>query len=327
MKVCIVGAGAIGGCIGIKLAASGTSDLSVLARGKTLAALRENGWRLHGENEDLTVRVKADDDAEKIGVQELVIVAVKGNSLPELAPALKPMIGPETVVVTAMNGVPWWFCKIDGLGFSPFPLESVDPDGAIEKNIPLAQTLGCAVHMGASCPEPGVVRHSIGWELMIGEPSGALSERLARVADLLETAGFKVKRSTDVRNDIWYKLWGNMTSNPISAITGATLARIIDDPIVREFSSAMMREATAIGERVGCQVTQSPEDRHAIARTLGGFKTSMLQDAEAGRAIELDTIVGAVREMGQRVGVPTPNIDVIFGLTRLFARVHGLYPG
>ncbi|MDR1367470.1 MAG: 2-dehydropantoate 2-reductase [Candidatus Accumulibacter sp.] len=326
MKVGIVGAGAIGGCIGIKLAASGAAAVSVLARGKTLAALRENGWRLRSGNECLSVHVKADDDPGKIGVQEILIIAVKGNSLPELAPNLKPMIGPETVLVPAMNGVPWWFCKIDSLGFAPFSLKSVDPSGKIEESLPLAQTLGCAVHMGASCLEPGLVQHTIGWDLMMGEPSGEISERLDRVSGLLERAGLKIKRSSDVRNDIWYKLWGNMTSNPISAITGATLARIVDDPIVREFSSAMMREATAIGERVGCRITQSPEDRHAITRTLGDFKTSMLQDVEAGRAMELDTLVGAVREMGQRIGIPTPNIDVIFGLTRLFGRVHGIYP-
>jgi 2-dehydropantoate 2-reductase len=236
------------------------------------------------------------------------------------------MIGSETVIVPTMNGVPWWFCKLDGLGFPPFPLDAIDPDGEIEKSLPLSQTLGCAVHIGASCPEPGVVQHTVGWDLMIGEPSGGKSERLRRVADLLERAGFKIKRSTDIRGDIWYKLWGNLTANPISALTGATLARIVDDPIVREFSSAMMREATAVGARIGCAIDQSPEDRHTITRTLGSFKTSMLQDVEAGRAMELDGIVGAVREIGKRVGIPTPNIDILFGLARLFGRVHGIYP-
>ena len=326
MKIGIAGAGAIGGCLGTKLAAAGAADIRVLARGKTLAALREKGWRLQSGGETIAVRVDVSDDPREIGVQDLLIVAVKGNSLPELAPALTPMIGPRTIILPAMNGVPWWFCQSGGGAFAPFSLKSVDPDGGIEKSLPLEQTLGCAVHIGASCPEPGVIQHTTAWQLIAGEPSGSVSERLKHIAALFEQAGIKVKQSPDIRSEIWYKLWGNLTMNPVSAITGATLDRLLDDPLVREFCSAIMREATAIGERIGCKIAQSPEDRHTITRTLGGFKTSMLQDVESGRSIELDGIVGAAREIGQKLGMRTPNIDIIFGLTRLFGRVRGLYP-
>jgi 2-dehydropantoate 2-reductase len=186
--------------------------------------------------------------------------------------------------------------------------------------------VGCVVHASVSMLEPGRVRHRMGQRLIIGEPVGGRSERVQHLADLLTGAGFEVTHSADVRRDIWYKLWGNLTMNPVSALTGATSDRILADPLVREFCSAAMREAAAIGARLGCPIDDSPEDRHAITAKLGAFKTSMLQDAESGRALELDAIVGAVRELGQRLAIPTPFIDALFGLTRLFARERGLYP-
>ena len=326
MKVCIVGAGAIGGLLGVRLAASGAAEVSALARGATLAALRTHGWRLDGPDGSLQASVRASDDPAALGTHALVVIAVKAKALPALAPTLSPLIGPGTVVLPAMNGVPWWFG--DGVpGLEGVPLESVDPGGTIARALPPASVLGCVVHASASTQEPGRVLHRMGLGLIVGEPRGGASARVQAVVDRLAQAGFEAKASDDVRRDAWYKLWGNLTMNPVSALTGATGDRVLADPLVREFCSQAMREAAAIGARVGCPIDQSPEDRHAVTARLGAFRTSMLQDVEAGRAIELDAIVGAVRELGQRTGVATPAIDALFGLTRLMARVRGLYPG
>ncbi|VVE13470.1 2-dehydropantoate 2-reductase [Pandoraea soli] len=328
MKVTIIGAGAIGGLLGARLAAAGEARVSALARGATLAALREHGWRVK-QGETLTTAPVAAahplEDAGKLGVQDLVVIAVKGPALTQVASAVAPLLGPQTLVLPAMNGVPWWFCK----GVVPFgddPLASVDPDGAIGAAIPLGNVIGCVVHASAATSAPGVVDHKMGRGLIVGEPGGGASERVERLAGLLTRAGFEVKASEHVRLDIWYKLWGNLTMNPVSAITGATIDRLLDDPLVRAFCSAAMGEAAAIGARIGCAIDQSPDDRHAVTAKLGAFKTSMLQDVEAHRPIELDALVSVVREIGQRVSVPTPNIDALLGLTRLFGRVHGLYP-
>jgi 2-dehydropantoate 2-reductase len=317
MKVCVVGAGAIGGLVGVKLVRSGAAEVSALARGETLRALRSSGWTLQTAEGTHTVPVAASDDANDLGPQDLVIVAVKGPALTEVAPRLAPLLHERTMVMPAMNGVPWWFAE---------GLQSVDPGGVIARAIALERVIGCVVHASASTVGPGIVHHLRGQGLIIGEPSGVVSERVQRVATLLERAGFDTTLSTEVRKDIWYKLWGNLTTNPVSAVTGATTDRIIADPLVSAFCIAAMAEAKAVGERIGCALAQEPVERHEITRKLGVFKTSMLQDAEAGRALELDAIVGAVRELGQRVGVPTPQIDTLFGLTRLFGRVHGLYP-
>jgi 2-dehydropantoate 2-reductase len=325
MKIAIAGAGAIGGLIGARLAASGEAQVSVLARGQTLAALRKEGWSLEADGDRIIAPVAASDNAHDLGVQDLLIIAVKGPALPLLAPQLRPMIGPQTTILPAMNGVPWWFCQV-GNSYARFALSSVDPDGRIADSLPVNQTLGCVVHAAASCPQPGVVKHAMGNELIIGEAAGGLTQRVQRIAGVLSNAGFDAPISHNIRYDIWYKLWGNLTMNPVSAITGASIDRLLDDPLVLEFCSAAMREAAAIGERIGCHVAQAPEDRHAITRKLGAFKTSMLQDVEAGRAIELDSIVGAAQEIGRHLDMKTPNIDAILGLTRLFARIRGLYP-
>ena len=325
MKVCIVGAGAIGGFIGTKLAAAGRAEVSALARGATLAALREHGWRLDTAAGRMQAPARASDSAAELGAQDLVVIAVKGPALTAVARGIAPLLGPDTIVLPAMNGVPWWFCQ--GVpGFEGVTLQSVDPGGEIAAAIAFERVLGCVVHASTSTPEPGLVRHKMGQGLIVGEPRGGRSARAQQVVDLLAHAGFDATHADNVRYDAWYKLWGNMTMNPVSAITGATMDRILADPQVREFCSAAMREAAAIGARIGCAIVQTPEDRHAVTAKLGAFKTSMLQDVEAGRAIELDAIVGAVHEIGSRLGETMPAISALLGLTRLFGRVHGLYP-
>ena len=324
-KVCIIGAGAIGGFIGTRLAAAGRAQVCAVARGAMLDALRTHGWRLHTAAGLVQAPARAAERPADLGPQDLVVIAVKGPALTQVASGIAPLLGPGTVVLPAMNGVPWWFCE--GLeGFAGEPLRSVDPDGAVSAAIPFGQVLGCVVHASTSAPEPGVVRHVMGQGLIVGEPRGGRSARAQAVADLLADAGFEATHSADVRQDIWYKLWGNMTMNPVSAITGATIDRVLEDPLVRGFCSAAMEEAAAIGKRIGCPISQSAEDRHAVTARLGAFKTSMLQDAEAGRLIELDAIVTAVWEIGRRLGIATPSIDALLGLTRLFGRTHGLYP-
>ncbi|GJI87357.1 2-dehydropantoate 2-reductase [Duganella hordei] len=325
MKVCIVGAGAIGGFIGARLAAAKACDLSALARGVTLAALRARGWRLQQDDTLLQAPARASDSAAELGPQDVVIIAVKGQALAAVARQIAPLIGPHTVILPAMNGVPWWFCQgVPAIGDEP--LASIDPGGAIAAALPYAQVLGCVVHASTSTPEPGLVSHMMGNVLIIGEPAGALSDRANELGALLRLGGFDVTVSADVRYDIWYKLWGNMTLNPVSAITGATADRILDDQLVAEFCRAAMREAAVIGERIACRIAETPEQRHLVTRKLGAFKSSMLQDAEAGRMLELDALVAAVREIGQRLQLATPHIDALLGLTRLFGRVHGLYP-
>ena len=325
MKVCIIGAGAIGGFIGTRLAIKGQCEVSAVARGATLEALNTHGWRLHQGGELRQAAARASDRPEQLGVQDVVVIAVKGPALAAVAQTIAPLLGPQTVVLPAMNGVPWWFAQgLSGLG--PEPLQSVDPGGRIAAAIPLSQVVGCVVHASTSTSEPGLVQHKMGQGLIIGEPQGEPRDRTCALAALLGEAGFDMTVSTNIRYDIWYKLWGNMTANPISAITGATLDRILADPLVKKFCQDAMREAAEIGKRIGCEVTETPEDRHVITRKLGAFKTSMLQDAEAGRGIELDSIVGAVQEMGERLGMATPNVDALMGITRLFGRVHGLYP-
>jgi 2-dehydropantoate 2-reductase len=324
-KICIVGAGAIGGLIGTRLAAAGGAEVAALARGATLAALRRHGWRLRQGDTLITAPAIAAEHAAELGAQDLVVIAVKGPALGAVAAAIGPLIGPHTVVLPAMNGVPWWFGQgVAALGSEP--LHSVDPGGRIAAAIPFAQVVGCVVHVAASMPEPGLVQHAFGLRLIVGEPNGGESARVAQLAALLGRAGFEVEAARNVRYELWYKLWGNLTMNPVSAITGATIDRMLDDALVREFCSAAMREAAAIGARLGCEIAQGPEDRHAVTRKLGAVKTSMLQDVEAGRAIELDSIVGAVHELGQRVGVPAPNVAALLGLARVFGRVRGLYP-
>ena len=324
MKVCIVGAGAIGGFIGSRLAMAGHS-VSAFARGATLQALRQHGWRLRQAGQVHTAPARASHHADELGGHDLVVLAVKSHSLPGVAPHVERLLGPHTWVLPAMNGVPWWFGRgvpaLEGA-----PLTSVDPGGVVSKAISFARVIGCAVYTSASTPEPGLVEHNTGNTLVVGEPGGGASERVSRLARVLEQAGFDVALSADVRRDVWHKLWLNLTLNPVSALTGASTHRVLADPLVRDFCSAAMREASAVGARIGCEIDEQPEDRHAMMLELGSMKPSMLQDVEAGRPLELDAIVGAVREIAQHLGVATPNIDALLGVTRLFARTRGLYP-
>jgi 2-dehydropantoate 2-reductase len=326
LKICVVGAGAIGGLLGTRLALLEDTHVAALARGTTLVALRDHGWRLRQGAELLVApAANASDDPHDLGPHDLVIIALKAQALPALAARLAPLLTPDTIVLPAMNGVPWWFgADVAALGREP--LESIDPGGGIARAIPVAQAIGCVVHVSAAVSEPGVTAHRMGRGLIIGEPSGGESERVRRLGALLTRAGFEVTCSARVRYDVWYKLWGNMTMNPVSALTAATADRVLDDELVRAFCAAAMREAAAVGARIGCDVRESAEDRFAVTRKLGAFKTSMLQDVEASRSIELDALVGAVREIGARVGIATPMTDALFGLTRLFGRVRRLYP-
>ncbi|HEY6133637.1 MAG TPA: 2-dehydropantoate 2-reductase [Rubrivivax sp.] len=333
MKVCVVGAGAIGGLFASWLAtrlAPAELALSALARGSTLQALRTGGFAYSSATTpDVPARsipVQASDDADDLGPQDLVIVALKGPALAAVAPAVNQLCGPDTPVLVAMNGVPWWYFDGSTGACAGLRLESVDPGGAIRAQIPTRSVIGCVVHLSSTSPAPGAVHHVNGDGLIIGEPDGAPSERLAQLGDLLSRAGFTVTHSHCIQRDIWFKLWGNMTMNPVSALTGATCDRVLDDPLVRAFIARVMTEAQAIGTRFGVEIDQTPEQRHAITRKLGAFKTSMLQDLEAGRALEIDALVGAVREIGQHLQLQTPNIDTLLGLVRLMARSRGLYP-
>ncbi|MEY3474203.1 MAG: putative 2-dehydropantoate 2-reductase [Pseudomonadota bacterium] len=324
MKVCIYGAGAIGGWLGVKLAQGGCA-LSAVARGATLDAIRAHGLRLDLGGQTLSAPAQASERAAELGVQDLVIVAVKAPAMRGVAEGMAPLLGPDTVVLTAMNGVPWWFFEGFGGRWAGTRLEATDPDGAITRAIPTRHVIGGVVHASCSLAGPGHARHHFGNGLIIGEPWGAPTPRLELLGRQLRAAGIDVTLSPQIQKDIWFKLWGNMTMNPVSAITGATTDRALADDLVRGFASSVMLEARAIGERIGIPIDQQPEDRHAITRKLGAFKTSMLQDVEAGRAVELDALVGAVWELGQLTGVPTPFTDALFGLARLHAQVRGLY--
>lgn len=324
-RVCIYGAGAIGGWIGAALAARGCA-VSVVARGATLSALRTDGLRVTRGDQVQTQTVLASADPAELGVQELVVIAVKAPAMPEVARRIAPLLGPDTMVLTAMNGVPWWFLQGLGGAHGDKPLHSVDPGGEIARAIPAHHVLGCVVHASCALDGPGRVRHVQGNKLIIGEPSGLATPRASALQALLQSAGFDAVLSDGIQRDAWFKLWGNMTMNPISAITGADTAQVLDDELVRSFITSVMLEAREIGARLGIPIAQEPEERHAVTRKLGAFKTSMLQDVEAGKPVELDALVGAVRELGRLTGVATPQTDLLFGLARLHARVRGLYP-
>ncbi len=334
MKICIYGAGAIGGWIGARLGDPSRNlghQLSVVARGATLAALREHGLRLQtapgtdGHPGVVTTPVVADSDPAQLGVQDLVIIAVKAPALLDVARQIQPLLGPHTMVLTAMNGVPWWFLQGFGGAYANTPLRAVDATGEIAQAIPQHHVIGGVVHASCSLKSPGFVHQHFGNKLILGEPQGGSSERLSALVETLSAAGLEASASEQIQRDTWYKLWGNMTVNPVSAITGATTDLILGDELVRNFISSVMLEAKDIGARIGIPIDQQPDDRHQVTMKLGAFKTSMLQDVEANRSVELDALVGVVRELGQITGVATPNTDALLGLARLHARVRGLY--
>ena len=324
LKICIVGAGAIGGWLGVKLAKTGHA-VSVLARGATLAAVQQNGLQLIEGDATLYAAVTASANAADFATPDLLIIAVKAPGLHAAALSVKSLIGPNTLVLTAMNGVPWWFFDRVDRPLSGTRLATIDASGDVNASIPAGNVMGCVVHAACSVDAPGVIRHKMGKRLIIGEPGGGASLRLTALHETLIAAGFESEPSTDIQREVWFKLWGNMTMNPVSALTGAATDKILDDPLVREFCSNVMREAQVIGGKIGIPIEQTPEQRHAVTRKLGVMKTSMLQDVEANKGIELDALVAAVAEIGQKVGVPTPYTDAMLGLTRLMARGRGLY--
>ena len=329
MKICIYGAGAIGGFIGARLGVQGHA-LTAVARGATLEALRARGLRLVTDDPVVEAAVEApleaSADPAALGMQDLVVVAVKAPAMPEVAARIAPLLGPDTVVLTAMNGVPWWFFSGMPGPCSDLQLTTLDPADAIASAIPVHRVVGCVVHAACTSPEPGVVRHVKGQGLIVGEPAGGASPRVTALAQVLADAGFEARVSQHIQQDIWYKLWGNMTMNPVSAFTGATLDRILDDPLASAFCQAVMQEAKAIGDAIGCPIEQSTTDRNAITRRLGAFRTSMLQDVDAGKPLEIDALLTVVREIAGRVAIATPNLDALLGLVRVFARTRGLYP-
>ena len=331
MKVCIYGAGAIGGWIGVHLAQTG-HDVSVVARGATLEALQKNGLQcVQTQSPEARLKAKVIVSAlpADLGTQDLVVVAVKAPAMADVAQGIAPLLGPNNMVLTAMNGVPWWFFQGFGDKLQGATLNTIDPDGHIAKAIPAHHVVGCVVHSSCSLDGPGVVRHHFGQGLILGEPAeqnGKVSTRVQQLVADLQAAGFNASASAQIQKDVWYKLWGNMTVNPISAFTGATTDLILKDDLVRDFVSKIMLEAKAIGEKIGIPIAQTPEDRHAVTMKLGAFKTSMLQDVEAGKTVELDALVSVVRELGQITQVSTPYTDALLGLSRLHASVHGLYP-
>ncbi|HEY5757361.1 MAG TPA: 2-dehydropantoate 2-reductase [Steroidobacter sp.] len=325
MRIAIVGAGAIGTWLGVRLANAG-QDVSVLARGETLAAVRQQSLRLVIGGATRVATVAVSDRASELGEQDLVVLAVKGQSLPGVAESVAALLGKDTTILSAMNGVPWWFFHGLPVARAATSLSSVDPDGRVSHAMPSARVLGGVVHASCSVQTPGCAVHKSGNGLIIGEPAGGTSARLEAVVAALRAAEFDVTVSPQIQKDIWYKLWGNMTMNPISAMTAATSDLILDDPLVSGFILRVMVEAAEIGARIGCPIAESGEDRMAVTRKLGAFKTSMLQDAEAGRSLEIDALVSAPREIGKMFGVATPNMDSLHGLIRLFAKGRGLNP-
>ena len=307
-RIAIVGAGAIGGWIAAKLALAGHA-VNLLARGQTLDALRRDGLRLTEGDTPRTAEVNASDRPAELGPQDLLVIAVKGPALAEAAEAARPMVGADTLIVPMLNGVPWWF-----LGE---PLASVDPGGRIAAALPQPQVIGSVVHAACSRPAPNevVVKHAD--RLIVGETKGGAGERVGALAELFEQAGITIERHDDVRRAIWYKLWGNATLNPLSALTRSTADKLLADPALRSWMLEAMAELAAIGAAIGCPISESGEDRMAVTAKLGAFKTSMLQDVEAGRPIELEALLGAPREIATRAGVPTPQLDRLYAMTRV----------
>jgi 2-dehydropantoate 2-reductase len=274
----------------------------------------------------LTAKVTATSDPTTLGHQDLVIVAVKGPTLNFICDKLTPLIGPNTIVMTAMNGIPWWFFHGFGGKLAGTQLKSVDSTGRINTGIPGDRVVGCVINLSCALLGPGVVKHVAGNQLTIGEPNNTESERVRNLGKLLADAGFDMTVSKSIQNDIWYKLMGNMTHNPMSALTGATVDRIIDDPDTYDLCVKIMREAIAIGAKFGCVVDDTPEHRQEKTRQMGAFKTSMLQDVEAKKALEIDAMLGAVSEIAKLVNVPSPYTDALLGLVRVKAQVMKLYP-
>jgi len=314
----------VGGLIAAKLAQAGY-PVDVLARGEHLRAIEANGLALIEGQTRATVRVATASDPTALGPHDVVFIAFKAPSLVCSAGALTPLLGPDTVLVPAMNGVPWWFFHRFGGRLVGTRLSSVDPGGAISRSLPAEQVIGSVVHLSSSIAAPGVIRRGFGNVLIVGEPSGERSGRRARAIQMLEQGGFTVEPTPEIQREVWLKLWGNMNMNPISALTGSTADAVLDDPLTAQLVRDMMEEAAAVGRALGIEMSMTASERIAVTRELGAFKTSMLQDLESGRPLEIDAILGAPCEIGDRLGIPMPFSKAVLGLTRQRARNLGLY--
>ena len=324
MKICIYGAGAVGGLLAGRLAQAGHA-VSVVARGAHLTAIREKGLRVLSGGKELKVKIKADQDPAKLGPQDAVIVAVKAQNLPEVAAAIAPLIGADTSIVTAMNGVPWWFFDRLPFGAGKLRLESLDPGGGLARAMPTERIVGCVIHLAASTPEPGVISHGMGERLILGEPGGKNTARTQAIVDALKSAGFEAAASGFIEKDFWVKLIGNVSFNPVAALTLATANRLIADDYVKAYMVAIMRECLAIGRAVGVDADIDPEARMDMARRLGAFKPSTLQDMEAGKSLEIDGLLIGTLEVAQKAGVAAPFTESLAGLARLRAESTGQY--
>jgi len=328
MKICVFGAGAIGGYMGAKLAQAG-AEVSLVARGPHLAAMKARGLRLIEEESgtDETVPVRVAEDASELGEQDYVIVTLKAHSVPPVVGKMQPLIGAGTTVVSGVNGVPWWYFHKIGGPLEGTRLASVDPGDAQWTGFGPDRVLGCVVYPAAEVIEPGVVRHIEGNRFSLGEPDGSRSERALRLSRALASAGLKAPVRPKLRDEIWVKLWGNLSFNPISALTHATLDVLCTDPGTRGVARAMMLEAQAIAEKLGVKFPIDVERRIEGGAAVGAHRTSMLQDLDLGRPMEIDALVGSVQELGRITGTPTPAIDTVLALVALRARVAGLYGG
>ena len=325
MKVCIFGAGAIGGLLGAKLAAAG-ADVSLVARGPHLAAMRANGLTLiEPDGSRGTHKVNASQDAAELGPQDYLFITLKAHSVPPVVAAMQPLLGEATTVVSGVNGVPWWYFHKLGGPYEGTRLASVDPGDAQWNGFGPDRVLGCVVYPAAEVIEPGVVRHIEGNRFSLGEPDGSRSERAVGLSTLLTEAGLKAPVRPRLRDEIWVKLWGNLSFNPISALTHATLDVLCTDPGTRAVARGMMLEAQEIAEKLGVKFPIDVERRIDGGAAVGAHRTSMLQDLDLGRPMEIDALVTSVQELGQLTETPTPTIDTVLALIRLRARAAGVY--
>ena len=325
MRICVFGAGAVGGLLGGLLAEAG-HEVGVIARGPHLAAIRGRGLRIETGGRTLTTHPMASDRPEELGPQDYVVVTVKGPALPKVVPALKPLLGDKTAVVFAMNGIPWWFFHGIGGPHEGRRLDSVDPGGVLATSLDPKRIIGGVLHVGCSVPEPGLIRHASGSLFIIGEPTGGTSDRCRALASAITAAGLKTEIGERIQQDIWMKFLGNMSMGPISALTGCTLLGLAEDPGLRKVCRDMMEEAVAVGARFGLDPGMTVERRIELGAELGHFKTSMLQDLEKGRPLEIDTLLSVVIEMARLAALPVPTAETVHALLVHKARLAGLYP-
>ena len=321
MKICVFGAGAIGGYLAVRLANAG-ADVSVVARGPHLAAIRGNGLKLRIDGTEEIAKIPATDNAEELGPQDYVFITLKAHSVPPVVDKIAPLIGPDTTIVTGMNGVPYWyFYGLEGFDAGT-RVNAVDPGGVVSTALPPQQALGCVVYPACEVEEPGIIRHVDGDRFSLGEPDGIKSERASALSGLMREAGFRAPVRPRIRDEIWIKLWGNMAFNPLSALTGQTLDVLATQDDLRAIARAMMVEGQAVAEALGAKFAIDVDRRIDGAAAVGAHKTSMLQDLELGRPMEIDALV---TELGGIVDVPTPAVETILALVQARARASGLY--